>query len=139
VSLPFYPINEKTINSPKIKTNLFLDVYNFLSTNKQFTINNSQLIRKLLRLDDGIDVNEHNWTPFKLSLKNIIINQNICGDFKKIKVPIKIIYGDLDLFSFSETINQLTEFSNVDIVRVKGVSHIINKAFADRLLEEISK
>jgi hypothetical protein len=101
-------------------------------------MNNSQLLRKIFNIRDGIEVNEDNWDAFRLSLKNTIINQNTFDDIKNTRVPINIIYGSLDQFLISESINLLSKFDNVKITKIPVVDHSISQRFAKEVVAQIT-
>jgi len=140
LSLPLYPKDsELHTNISRTRTDFYLNAYEFLSQNKDFTINNSQILRKLLRIDDGIDVNESNWNSFSLSLKNTIIKQNTYDDIKNIKLPVHIIYGAFDEFLVQETVNKLKVFDNVKITKLQAINHMVGSRFAKEIAKQITK
>jgi len=115
------------------RTDLYLDAYKFISEKKDFTITNSQLIRKLLLVKDGIDVNQDNWEGFRLSLMNTIVKQNTYNEIMETKIPVNIVYGSLDEFLIQESINKLAALNKVKITKLDGVDHIVGKRFAHEL------
>ncbi|MEI6850694.1 MAG: alpha/beta hydrolase [Candidatus Saccharibacteria bacterium] len=140
LSLPLYlDKNELGFGFLRTRTDLFLDAYRFLLDKKSFTIKNSQFIRNLFRISDGIDVNEENWEGFRFSLKNTVIEQNAYEDIKNIHIPTYIMYGTLDQFLIQESINRLSVFDNILITKLKGVDHSIGKKFARAVAEKISE
>lgn len=140
LSLPLYlKDSELHTNILRTRTDIYLNAYDFLSKNKEFTINNSQILRKLLHISDGIDVNEGNWNSFRLSLRNTIIEQNTYDDIKNIKLPVHIIYGALDEFLVQGVVNKLTEFNNIEITKLQAINHMIGSRFAKEVVKKISK
>ena len=140
LSLPLYLAKTKSNKSfSDMQTDIFIKIYKFLLDNKNFTIKHSQRLRKFLRVDDGMNVTEENWEGFRLSLKNIIINQDTYGDIKYSKKPIEIIYGDLDEFLVQKNINKLTAFENVNITRLHLVDHLIGTKFAKIVAQKINQ
>jgi pimeloyl-ACP methyl ester carboxylesterase len=121
------------------RTDLYLDAYRFISENKNFTINNSQLLRKFFSIKDGIEVNEDNWNSFRLSLMNTMIKQDTYDEIMNAKIPVNIIYGSLDEFLIPESINKLKEFRHVTIKKLIAVDHIVGKRFAKEVVKEITK
>ncbi len=138
LSLPVYinDIKGQTIVARK-QTDVYFKAYDFLMHNKKFTIMHSQNIRKLLRVSDGIDVNEENWNSFRLSLKNTIINQDSYNDVINSIVPIHIYYGALDEFLVQENVNKLAEYSHVNVTRISAVNHAVGMRFAKKVIEQI--
>jgi len=131
LSLPLYFTNsELHTNLTRTYTDMYLKAYDYISQNKKFTILHSRRLRKLLSIDDGIEVNEDNWNSFKLSLRNTIINQNTYDDVSKLKLPVTIFYGNLDEFVVTQNINKLADFNNVKIIKIKIVDHSVGSRFS---------
>jgi pimeloyl-ACP methyl ester carboxylesterase len=125
-------------NISRKQTDFYLNIYQYISQKKEFTITHSQRLRKLLRINDGIDVTEENWDSFRLSLCNTIIKQNTYDDIKNSKVPINIIYGALDQFMVQSNIDKLLMFNNVKITKLLAADHLIGTRFAKKVAEQIS-
>jgi pimeloyl-ACP methyl ester carboxylesterase len=138
LSLPLYvKDSELHTNISRTRTDFYLNAYEFLSQNKGFTINNSQILRKLLRIDDGIEVTEENWNSFRLSLKNTIIKQDTYNDIRNTKVPIQIIYGALDEFLVQRIVDKLAKFDNVKITKLLAINHFVGSRFAKEVAKII--
>lgn len=120
-------------------TDVYMEAYKFLADQKDFTIKNSQFIRKLIGLKDGIDVNEKNWNGFRLSLINTIVNQNFYEDVKFLNCRVSIVYGALDQLLIQESINKFGEFSNVTITKLQSANHIIGPRFAREVVRQIKE
>jgi pimeloyl-ACP methyl ester carboxylesterase len=140
LSLPLYlKDSELHTNISRTRTDFYLKAYEFLSQNKDFTIKNSQIIRKLLRIDDGIEVTEENWNSFRLSLKNTIIKQDAYNDIKNTKLPVRIIYGTLDEFLVQKIVDKLATFKNVKITKLQTINHMVGSRFAKEVARQITK
>ena len=139
LSLPLYIKNKKPQKSiHDVETDLYLGMYKFLLDNKGFAIKSSQRLRKLLKLKDGIDVTEENWEGFKLSLKNVIINQNTHRDIENSKVPMNVIFGDLDEFLVQKYVSDLSVFDHVKVTKINIADHQIGPRFAKKVAEYIN-
>lgn len=138
LSLPIY-LNDDISQTiiARTRTDLYLEAYKLLAEKKDFTITNSQLIRKILLIKDGIDVNEDNWNGFRLSLINTIVKQNTFYEIMDTKIPVCIVYGSLDEFLIQESINKLAALNKVNITKLDGVDHTIGKRFANELVKII--
>ena len=138
LSLPIYLDDNipQTIIT-RTRTDLYLEAYKFLAEKKDFTITNSQLIRKILLIKDGIDVNENNWNGFRLSLMNTIVKQDTYEELSNTKIPVHIVYGSLDEFLIQESIKKLEVLNKVNVSKIDGVDHIIGKRFAHVLADMI--
>jgi len=130
LSPPLYLDDDSQTIIARKRTDLYLDAYKFLAEKKDFTISNSQLIRKILLVKDGIDVNQDNWDGFRLSLMNTIIKQNTFKELCGVKIPVQIVYGSLDQLLIQESVNKLAVYKNIEISKLSGVDHTIGKRFA---------
>ena len=137
LSLPIYFKDDDNANFSNNRTDLYLKAYEFLSQQKDLTIKYSKHARNILRIKEGIYVDEESWDGFSNSLKNTIIKQNVYDDIKNINIPINIIYGSLDQLLVQENVNKLNEFDNVKITKLTGVNHVINKRFAKSVAKMI--
>lgn len=139
MSPPIYHLDGKgqTIFARK-QTDAYMNAYDFLTKNKEFTIKHSGRLRKFFNVNDGIEVTNENWNAFRLSLQNTIINQNIFEDIKNTKIPISIIYGALDEFLISESVNLLSDFKNVTITKITTVDHAVSGRFAREVAKQIN-
>lgn len=140
LSPPIYLDKDYSLSTiSRKRTDLYLDAYKYILENKDFTITNSQLIRKLLLIKDGIDINENNWEGFRLSLMNTIIKQNTYNQIKGTKIPVHIIYGSMDELLIPESINKLDKFKVVKVTKLIAVDHVIGKRFAKEVAAIINK
>jgi pimeloyl-ACP methyl ester carboxylesterase len=137
LSLPLYNVDSKNLIA-KTRTDLYMKAYDFIMKNKDFTISNSQFLRKLFKIEDGIDVTEDTWNSFKLSLQNTVMSQNIYKDIKGAKVPTKVIFGKLDELLVPENIIVLKEFSHATITKLNGINHLMSPKFARQVAEQIT-
>lgn len=140
LSLPLYTkenISQQTLISQK-QTDVILKIYDYLSKQKDIAIVSASAIKKLFRVEGGMDINEDNWNSFRLSLKNTVINQNTYNDIKNIKIPIHIFYGLLDGFLVMNNVNKLEAQDNVVITKLGSVHHEINKKYAIEVAKQIN-
>lgn len=139
LSLPLYP-RENAFHSRSSRkyTDAYLNVYDFLLNNKDFTIRTAQRVRKLMRLGDGIDINEGNWDVFYKSLKNTIIDQDTYSDIRATKkLPISIIYGGMDQFLVSENIEKINLQPNVRIKKISVADHRVDARICRELIYQL--
>lgn len=136
LSLPLYFKNSELHTNISLKhTDFYLKIYDLISRKKKFTIDSSKRIRKLLRINEGIEVNEETWNSFRLSLRNTIINQDTYNDIKNLNLPVNIVYGLLDQFMVQENIAKLLSFDYVNITKLSAVDHSIGDRFARKVAE----
>jgi pimeloyl-ACP methyl ester carboxylesterase len=137
LSLPLYNVDETLSIIARKRTGFYMKAYEFIMQNKDFTIKNSQFLRKLLKIDDGIDVTEETWNSFKLSLKNTIIAQDSYGEISNTKIPTHIIFGKLDEVIVPDNIKTLTAFKHVTITKLGGINHLLSEKYADVVAKHI--
>jgi pimeloyl-ACP methyl ester carboxylesterase len=137
LSPPLYISDPKLNVIARTRTDLYMNAYDFILKNKDFTINNSQFLRKLLRIEDGSDVNQDNWNSFKLSLQNTIIKQKAFDEIKGGYKPTHIIFGTMDEFLVQESINKLSGNDHIRITKLIGVNHLLGKRFAKTVAKQI--
>ncbi|MBH0099726.1 alpha/beta hydrolase [Salinibacterium sp. NSLL150] len=135
VSPPIYvPPNQ--IGDPLIRARVgaYMRAYEFLRTNKEFTMNTVDTLRRLFQLDDILDVSEHNWRAFGLSLQNCIETQTTVSDIAAVRVPIDVVYGSLDQFIAPGTMRIIEQMRHVTMHRVEANDHLVRKRLAKRLV-----
>jgi len=137
LSLPLYNVDNKNILA-KTRTDLYMKAYDFIMKNKDFTISNSRFLRKLFKIEDGIDVTEETWDSFRLSLQNTVMIQNVYHDIKNTAVPTKIIFGMFDELLVPENIVTLKKFSHTTITKLNGVNHLLSAKFARLVADQIT-
>ena len=121
------------------RTDFFMNIYKFLSEQKDFTINVSNRLRKLLNIQSGMEVDESTWKSFRLSLMNTIVKQNTYNDIKNLIKPVRIIYGALDEFLIQESIDSLNWQNQIIVTKIPAVDHVIGVKFAKEVAAQISK
>jgi len=138
VSPPVY-IAESEIGDPRVRTQigLYLKAYEFLRSNKDFTIANATRIGKLLQISAVFEISERNWTPFILSLQNCIESQTTVSDIAAVRVPIDVVYGALDQFIAPGTMRIIEQMRHVTMHRVEVNDHLIRPRLARELLAVI--
>jgi pimeloyl-ACP methyl ester carboxylesterase len=138
VSPPVY-VASSEIGDPLVRTQvgLYMKAYEFLRSNKDFTIANAARIGKLLQISSIFEISENNWDPFILSLKNCIESQTTVSDIAAVSVPIDVVYGALDQFITLGTMRIVEQMRHVTMHRVEVNDHLIRKRLAKELISVI--
>ncbi len=99
VSLPIY-LNPSELGDRRVRAQVgaYLKVYEFMRSNKEFTIAAVAQVVKLFALGKTLDINERNWNAFVLSLQHCIESQTTVSDLASVTAPIDVVYGGLDQF-----------------------------------------
>lgn len=141
LSIPIYQKTDKVRQSrtTKARIDLFLKAYHYLLDRKDMAMKYSKSIRNILKLPDGIDINEDNWFGFQKSLLNTVIKQKVIENINNIYVPISIFYGSLDALLIKKNIKLLNKINNVSITKINGAHHLVSAKFASVVAKEINK
>jgi pimeloyl-ACP methyl ester carboxylesterase len=139
VSPPIY-VPPRSIGDPIVRARVgaYMRAYEFLRLNKDFTMATADTLRRLFQLDDILDVSEHNWRAFVLSLQNCIEQQTTISDIASVRVPIDVVYGSLDQFITPGTMRIIEQMRHVTMHKVEANDHLVRKRLARRLVEVIS-
>jgi pimeloyl-ACP methyl ester carboxylesterase len=138
VSPPVY-LSPQEIGDPAVKAQvgLYLRTYEFLRSNKDFTIASASAISRLLRLGSVLEVTERNWNAFILSLQNCIESQTTVADIAAVRVPIDVVYGSRDQFVAPGTMRIIEQMKHVTMHRVEGSDHIVRARLARTLVDVV--
>jgi pimeloyl-ACP methyl ester carboxylesterase len=138
VSPPVY-LAPSEIGDPRVRAQvgLYLKAYEFLRTNKDFTMASASAISRLLKLGSALEITERNWDAFILSLKNCIESQTTVADIAAVRVPIDVIYGGLDQFIAPGTMRIIEQMRHVTVHRVDGNDHLVRPRLARELVAVI--
>jgi len=145
LSIPIYHKNQELhTKRSRRQTDLFLKTYDLMIKNKDFTVFTFKIARRVVNIFNkkvNMTLEEGDWRGFSLSLQNTIIHQNTINDLKntKKKIPIRIIYGNLDELLVQDNINHLSSLSNLKITRLIGVGHVVGAYFSKKVLDILYK
>ncbi len=116
---------------------LYLKAYEFLRSNRDFTMTSASTISRLLKLGTALEVTERNWDPFILSLKNCIESQTTVADIAAVEVGIDVVYGALDPFIAPGTMKIIEQMRHVTMHRIDANDHLIRPRLARELASVI--
>ena len=137
VGPPVY-VMPSEIGDPRVRARVsaYLRAYDFLRTNKEFTLANAGIVARLL--PKGIfQLTEKTWTPFIKSLEHCIESQTVVGDIASLRVKVDVIYGALDGFIAQGSLTVIERMRHVTMHRVEANDHIIRKRLARVLVKVI--
>lgn len=131
ISPPIY-LPADTINtvSGRAAQGLYFRAYEYLRENKDFTIRAARRLARLSPIKNLLDVSEHNWRAFVLSLQNSIETQTTLSDLAAIRVPVHLVYGSLDPLLAPAGIRIAEQLRNVTSHRVEAADHVIRPRMA---------
>ncbi len=109
---------------------LYLRVYEYLRTNKEFTMRAAAGLARLSPIKNLLVVSEENWHAFVLSLQNSIESQTSVSDLAAVRVPVEVVYGALDPLLTPSGIRVIGQLRGVEVHRVDGMDHIIRPRMA---------
>lgn len=131
VSPPVY-VNPAAIGDPmeRAAQDLYLRAYEYLRSNKRFTMRNAAMLARISPIKNLLVVSESNWNAFVLSLENLIESQTTISDLASVTVPVEFIYGTLDPFLTPAGLRIVKQLRNVTMHRVEANDHIIRPRLA---------
>lgn len=115
----------------------YLKAYEFLRSNKTFTLRNAAIIARLMPIKNVFEVSEANWIAFVRSLQNCVESQTTISDIAGIRVPVEIVYGALDQFIVPGGMRIVEQLRHVTMHHVDANDHLIRKRLAKVLAEAI--
>ncbi|MDZ4044222.1 MAG: alpha/beta hydrolase [Rhodoglobus sp.] len=138
VSPPVY-LSPSEIGDPlaKAQVGLYLRAYEFLRTNKDFTMATASTISRMFKLGTALEVTERNWNAFILSLQNCIESQTTVSDIAAVRVPIDVVYGALDQFVAPGTMRIIEQMRHVTMHRVEVNDHLVRARLAKEIVRVI--
>lgn len=75
----------------------YFALYTYIANRPQLAFLKSQFLRRVARRISGLNLEEADWPPFELSLRNTIMGQQVYQELHDIKIPTDIIHGRLDI------------------------------------------
>jgi pimeloyl-ACP methyl ester carboxylesterase len=131
VSPPIYTApNSLSEERDRVVQQFYLRAYRWLRENRDFTIRNGGIIGDMLAIPRAMDINERTWEPFVKSLEHTIESQTTISDLAAVRVPVEIVYGDLDEFTAPGGMRIAERLRGVTVTRVRGATHLIGKRLA---------
>jgi pimeloyl-ACP methyl ester carboxylesterase len=131
VSPPIYPDPAELDNRvERMQLDAYLRAYEYLRTNKTFTIANAARIGRLLKISRIFEISERNWDAFVKSLQNCIESQTTVTDLAEVQVPVDVVYGAQDQFIAMGTMRVIERLRNVTVHRVELNDHIVRPRLA---------
>jgi hypothetical protein len=69
-----------------------------MAENPKRTLRYAELLGKYASRAVGFELDDKNWKPFELSLRNTIMQQQIYQDLDGLDIPTEVVYGKFDMF-----------------------------------------
>lgn len=131
VSPPIY-LSPSELGDRRVRAQVgaYLKVYEFMRTNKDFTIAAVAQVVKLFGLGKTLDITERNWNAFVLSLQHCIESQTTVSDIASVSAPIDIIYGTFDQFLAPGSMKIVERMRGVTVHRVEVSDHVMRPRLA---------
>ena len=137
VGPPIY-LSPADIGDPwgRARVSAYLRAYEFLRSNRDFTLANAAVISRLL--PKGIfELTRETWTPFVKSLQNCIESQTMVSDIAVLRIPVDLIYGALDAFVAPGSLRVVERMRHVTTHRVEANDHILRSRIGKVLVRVI--
>lgn len=131
VSPPIYLAPaEITSALERTRLDLHLKAYRYFRANKEFTLRQARILERLVPIPKAISIDEANWLAFVKSLENSIESQTTISDLAGVRVPVEIVYGDLDEFHSKGVMRIVARMRGVEVHKVRGSNHLIGRRLA---------
>jgi pimeloyl-ACP methyl ester carboxylesterase len=131
VSPPVY-LTPKEISDPRqrIRVSGYLKAFEYLRTNKDFTLARAATVSRLLPVKHVLEITEETWIPFVKSLQNCLETETILADLAKVQAPVDVAYGSLDEFIAPGSLEIIARMRHVTMHVVRASDHMIRKPLA---------
>lgn len=114
----------------RLAANAYLRSYQFLRANKDFTLRNFKVVARLLPIKGALVVADHDWDPFKRTMRHCIEEQTTVSDVGGIDTPIDIVYCSTDYLVLNRALQLIGRFRHVSLHRLRGGDHLISPRVA---------
>jgi len=99
VAPPVYLAGETVLDPlERLQMDAYRKLYDYMRANRSFTTAGARALSRLSPIKNLIEVSEHNWRAFTLSLEQCIESQTTVTDLAQVKAPIDLVYGTRDPF-----------------------------------------
>jgi len=134
VAPPVYVPGE-TIMDPlkRLQVDALQMLYDFMRANPAFTSAGAKALAGLLPIKNVVELSEHNWRAFSLSLENCIESQTTVTDIAQVSIPVDLVYGTLDPFLALAGLRVVERMRGVATTRLDGMDHLIRPRFAKEI------
>ncbi|MFP7761346.1 alpha/beta fold hydrolase [Marisediminicola sp. LYQ134] len=131
VSPPVY-VDPDALGDPveRAAMGLYLKAYEYLRTNKEFTIRNATFLARMSPIKNVLEVSERNWNAFVLSLQQAIESQTSVSDIASVSIPVEVVYGTLDPFLMPGGLRIIEQMRHVSVHKVEAGDHLVRKRLA---------
>jgi pimeloyl-ACP methyl ester carboxylesterase len=138
VSPPVY-LTPGEFGDPRVRAQVsaYLKAYEFMRTNKEFTLAASAQIVRLFALGHTLELTEKNWTAFVLSLQHCIESQTAISDIASVRAPIDVVYGAFDQFLAPGSLKIIERMRGVTMHRIEVSDHVMRPRLARAVAEVI--
>lgn len=121
----------------RARMDFYLRLYEYLRTNRDFTLRHAALVQRLLPIPKAVDITERNWEPFIKSLQHSIESQTTLSDLAHVNVPVDVIMGNLDEFRSEAVLRIVERMRGVTVRRVRATNHLIGKRLARAVADAV--
>lgn len=100
-------VDDPTYRRHHRRRSRYFAFYTYIADRPQLTFLKSQFLRRLARRLSGLRLEEDDWLPFELSLRNTIMQQQVYDELRDTKIPTDIIHGRLDIIVTRTQLNKM--------------------------------
>lgn len=99
---------------------VYFQIFSIVKKNPDLTVEGAKKLDKLVPLIKGMEITEETWPAYKASLSGTIMQTRSFKDACKLKVPILMVYGKLDVFVIKRNLKKVAR-RNKEYVKFKTV------------------
>jgi len=134
VAPPVYLAGETVLDPlERLQMDAYRKLYDYMRANRSFTTAGARALSRLSPIKNLIEVSEHNWRAFTLSLEQCIESQTTVTDLAQVKAPIDLVYGTRDPFLAPAGLRVLERMRGVTTTRVEGADHVVRPTMAQAI------
>lgn len=114
----------------RLAATAYVKSYQYLRANREFTLRNFKVVAKLLPIKGALVVEDHDWEPFKRTMRHCIEEQTTVSDVGSIDTPIDIVYCATDYLVLNSALRLIGRFRHVNLHRLRGGDHLVSPRVA---------
>lgn len=136
-SLPIYTSQISTGKKHRSIDGLYEAIYKRMIANKQLTLYEAGVIKRLMKYSEEFEANDANWHSTSGSLENTILSQSTMEHADKLVQPISLIVGRADMLVIKKNIEAFAHKAKNASVTYINAAHNMNQAYADQISKQV--
>jgi pimeloyl-ACP methyl ester carboxylesterase len=114
-------------------TNLYFRAYRTIRKQERFILGGARLVARLKIRQYGFALDQPTWYSFCRSLENTIERQTTNADLEALRIPVDVIYGQLDGLILQPNLKALIRNRSEFRLHSVRAGHLITKSYANTI------